>query len=91
MLEFINIAQAGIISDAPSVSSLGIKILNFLLSVVGFFAIISLVLAGIKYFFALGDKKQIENAKNAATAAVWGIALAMGGMILIRFIGQFFQ
>ncbi|MDD5396960.1 MAG: hypothetical protein PHW24_02765 [Candidatus Moranbacteria bacterium] len=89
-MHIINIAHAGVISDAPSVSHIGINVLFFLLSVAGIVAIISLVLAGVKYFLAIGDEKVMESAKRSATYASWGILLAMGSMILIRFMGQFF-
>ena len=91
MIELIEAANAGVISDAPRVTSLGMNVLNFLLSVAGIIAIIALVIAGIKYFLAFGDEKQMQSAKNAAKAAVIGIILAMSGMILVKFIGQFFS
>jgi hypothetical protein len=87
---FISTARAGIITDAPSVSQVGMKILFFLLSVTGIIAIISLVLAGALYFFAAGDEKKIETAKKAVSYSVLGIILAMSGMILVKVIGQFF-
>jgi len=34
-MHIINIAQAGVITDAPSVSDIGMKVLFFLLSVAG--------------------------------------------------------
>lgn len=90
-MNFINVAHAGVISDAPSISSVGIKILNFLLSVTGIIAIIALVLAGILYFVSAGDEKKMRLAKTAATYSILGIILAMGGMVLVYFVGQFFK
>lgn len=90
-MNLVNIAHAGVISDAPSISQVGIKILFFLLSVTGIIAIISLVLAGALYFFAVGDEKKIKIAKKAASFSVIGIILAMSAMVLVRFIGEFFQ
>lgn len=87
---FIEIAKAGVISDAPTISNIGTNILNFLLSVVGILAIIFLVVAGITYFTAAGDKNRIEQAKNTVTYVILGIAFTMGAMIVIRTIGQFF-
>lgn len=87
---FVSAAKAGVISQAPSISTVGIKILFFLLSVAGIVAIISLVLAGVLYFFSAGDEKKVQLAKRAVMFSVIGIAGAMGGMILVNFIGQFF-
>ena len=50
-MEFINIAHAGVITDAPTLASSGMKILNFLLSVFGIIAIIMAVVSGMLYFF----------------------------------------
>lgn len=90
-MDFISIAHAGVITDAPSLSSAGMKILNFLLSVFGIIAIIMLVASGIIYFLSSGNKNMAELAKKSANFAVVGIIMAMGGMILIGFIGQFFK
>lgn len=89
-MNFINVAHAGVITDAPSVSHVGMNVLFFLLSVGGIIAIISLVLAGVIYFTAFGDTKKMKTAKRAATYAILGIIVTMSGMILIRMLGQFF-
>lgn len=90
-MHFINVAQAGVISSAPSVSTIGMSVLNFLLSVVGIIAIIALVISGIMYMSSSGDTKQMSAVKKYVQVSILGIALALGGMILIRLIGQFFS
>ncbi len=90
-MEFINIAHAGVISDAPSLASAGMKILNFLLSVFGIVAIIMLVVSGVTYFFSAGNEEMNKKAKRATTYAIVGIILAMSGMIIVRMISQFYK
>ncbi|NTW26909.1 MAG: hypothetical protein HGA36_01150 [Candidatus Moranbacteria bacterium] len=90
-MNIINTAHAGVITDAPSVSHIGMNVLNFLLSVTEIIAILALVIAGILYLASAGDEKRLRLAKTAATYAVLGIVFAIGGMILIKLIGQFFQ
>jgi len=90
-MKIIEIAHAGVISDAPSISTVGINILNFLLQVAGIIAIISLVLAGMVYALSAGDTKRAALAKHAVQASIVGIIMAMSGMIVVRFIGQFFN
>jgi hypothetical protein len=87
----ISVAHAGIITDAPSVSSIGMKFLNFLLSVTGIVAIIALVISGILYFISIGDERKMKIAKRSASYAVIGVALAAGGMVLVKMIGLFFK
>lgn len=89
-MHIIEAARAGVITEAPSVSSVGMNVLNFLLSVVGIIAIISLVLAGIMYVTAQGDEKRMRVAKKSAQYTILGIILAMGAMVVIAFVGKFF-
>ncbi|MEI7621245.1 MAG: hypothetical protein WCJ51_01785 [Candidatus Moraniibacteriota bacterium] len=90
-MNLIEIAHADIITDAPSFSTIGMKILDFLLSAFGVVAIIMLVVSGIVYFFSADDKKRMEKAKKSATFAIVGIVLAMSGMIIVKTIGQFLK
>jgi len=90
-MHIIETVHAGVISDAPSISEVGINILNFLLRTVGIIAIISLVIAGVIYMLSAGDTKRAELAKRAMQASIVGIILVMSGMIVVKFIGQFFK
>lgn len=83
-MKLINIAQAGIISDAPKLSSVALNALGFLLSVFGIVAIISLVVAGIIYLTAGGSEKRIETAKKMALYSIVGIAVALAAMVIVR-------
>jgi len=49
------------------------------------------VLAGVKYFLAVGDEKKMQDAKKSATFAIVGIILAMGSFVLMMAVGQFFK
>jgi len=88
-MNIINIAQAGIITDAPSLALVGMNVLNFLLLVFGIIAIIMLVISASIYFFAGSGEKTMEKAKQSTKYAIVGIALAMSGMIIIRTLNQF--
>lgn len=91
MIHIIEAARAGVITDAPTFQTIGMRILNFLLSIAGVIAIMALVLSGIIYFFSAGDEKRMEKAKSSAKYAATGIALVLGGMVVVKFVGQFFQ
>lgn len=88
MFEFINVAQAGVISDAPTMADIGLKVLSFLLSVFAVVAIIMTVVSGLRYFFVFGDKRDLAEAKKSITSVVVGIVVALSSMILVRFIGS---
>ena len=90
-LLFINVAHAGVITAAPSISSVGINVFNFLLSVVGIIAIIALAISAMMYATSGGDEKRMEAGKKYAQASILGIILAMGCMVIINFLGSFFS
>ena len=89
-MNFINVAHAGVISDAPTFQQIGSNILFFLLSIVGIIAIIALLVSGAMYFFSAGNETRMETAKNSVKYAILGIVIAMGGMIIIKLVGGFF-
>jgi ABC-type sulfate transport system permease subunit len=85
-----DVANAGVITDAPTFQKIGTGILNFLLSIAGIVAIISLVVSGILYFFSFGNETRMETAKKSAKYSVLGIILVSGSMVVIRMITQLF-
>ena len=88
-LLFINIAHAGVISDAPTFKEIGANVLFFLLSLVGIIAIISLLVSGIIYIFSAGDERKIATAKRSTKYSIIGIVIALSGIIIIKTIGKF--
>lgn len=92
MLRFFEtpIAHAGVISDAPSVASILQNVLNFLLSIIGVLAIIAVVISGLLYLTAAGNPKQIESAKKLLFYAIIGIVVALGSLVIVSQIGEFF-
>jgi len=86
LFSIINVAHAGVISDAPTIPSLLLNILTFLLQVFGILGIISLVVSGMYYFLAAGDAEQVKKAKMAVGYSVMGIVVGLGGMVVVRTI-----
>lgn len=91
IFSLINTAQAGVISDAPRLSNVGLNVLSFLLSVFGVIAIMMLVLSGVMYVTAFGDESKLTEAKGMAKNAVLGIIVVMGSMVIMRLVGTFFE
>ncbi len=84
--ELINIAYAGVISSAPTISQIGLRILNFLLSIFSFIVIITMLISGVMYFFAAGNENMIEKAKKSFQWGIVGMIVGITGLIIIRFI-----
>ena len=64
------------------------RILEFLLSIVGIIAIISLVVGGSMYLTAYGDDKKIETGKKIIVASLIGIGVSFGAVVLVKQIGN---
>jgi len=90
--EILDILKAG-----PDVSGTGsditikqiaINVLNFLLSIFGVLAIISLIVGGGMYLTAYGDEKKIDSGKKIITYAIIGIVVALSALVVTRQIAN---
>jgi hypothetical protein len=87
----IQTAQAsGVIEDAPTFAEILLNVFTFLLQVAGIIGIIGIVMAGLLYFFANGDRRRIATAKQITGASIVGFIILLGAWIIIKTIGGFF-
>jgi hypothetical protein len=85
----VNIANAaGVIEDATPIATVLFNALQFLLSVFGFIAIMALVVSGLLYLTSGGNEERVKTAKKAAAYAIVGIIVALGAMIVIKFLAR---
>lgn len=75
---------SGGIENALTIQQIATNVLNFLLSIVGIIAIISLVISGGMYMTAYTDAKQAETAKKIGQWAIIGIIVALGSLLLVQ-------
>lgn len=87
----IDVVQAGVITDAQPISLGLLNILQFLLSIAGILGIIGLIVAGGLYFFAAGDEERVALAKRSVLAAIIGIAISLGALVLVSQLAAFFS
>lgn len=85
----IAIAHAQVIENAPTVATVLLRILEWLLLIFGFFGILALVFSGVLYFMAVGDASRIESAKKAFGWSVAGIAVGVGSLVLVKTMARF--
>lgn len=78
----------GGVENAPTVLEIATNVLNFLLSIVGIIAIISLVIAGGMYMTAYGDDTRIGTAKKIGTWSIIGIVIALGSLVLVQQVSK---
>jgi hypothetical protein len=51
--------------------------IKFLLSLVGIFALLFLIIGGIRYITAAGSEEAMQSAKHTVTSAITGLALSL--------------
>ena len=76
--------EAGVISDAPSLASILMKILTFVLSAAGIIAILALVVSGLMYMSAAGDASGVATAKKCALASGVGMSVVLAALIIVK-------
>lgn len=79
------------VKEAITIREVAVNVLNFLLSIFGIIAIISLVIAGGLYLTAYGDEKKIDTGKKMFRFSIIGIAIALGALVLVRQIASLLE
>jgi type IV secretory pathway VirB2 component (pilin) len=69
-------------SPGSALQQLLLNVLKLLLSIVGFLAIISMVIGAIWMFTAVGDDDRYELGKKTATYSIIGLAIALSALII---------
>jgi len=64
-------------------------ILNFAVRLAGIALFIMLLVGGFKYLTSGGDPKATESAQKTLTYAILGLALLLGGWIILLFVKEF--
>lgn len=83
--------HAGVIDDAPKITTILYSALESLLSFFGIIGIIGTVIAGILYLVSSGDEHLAEMAKRAITYSVIGTVVAFGSLIVVQTLSAFFK
>ena len=78
------------VAAAPTLISVAVKVLNFLLSIVGILAIIMLVVGGFTYLTSVGDESRAETGKKMVTYSIIGIVIALASLVIVRQVATFF-
>jgi len=63
--------------------------LNLAVRLAGIAVFVMLIIGGFKYLTSGGEPKAKESAQKTITYAILGLALLLGGWLILRFIGEF--
>ena len=78
------------VSEAPTIATIALNTLNFLLSIVGTISLIMLIVAAIMYLTAAGDEDRIDKGKKLFKYALIGITIALASLVIVKQIAGFF-
>ncbi len=79
----INCANGASELENTKVSTIVTAIMRGILVLVGIFAVIGFVVAGLIYIASAGNEDQIQRAKRTALYALIGIIVALAGLVII--------
>ena len=61
------------------------KVTSTILGILGFLAVIMLIVGGVKYALSAGDAKAVTDAKNTILYALIGLAIALLSYAIVKF------
>lgn len=84
-----NYGKFGLPDPQGGIAGIITNLLNWLLLVFGFIAIIGFVISGILYLTAAGDEDQQKKAKRAMFYSIIGVVVGLVGLVIIQQVDAF--
>jgi hypothetical protein len=79
-----NVTPPAAVTAAPTLTEIALRVLDFLLGIVGTLAIIMMVVGGIMYLLSAGDEDRMKTGKKMFLYSVIGIAIALASLVIVR-------
>ncbi len=87
----IEIAQAGVIDDAPSIYELLVRAIQTILNFIGALAVIVIICSGVIYMASAGNSEQQKFAKTVLTGSIVGLVIILVSLVIVGAITGIFQ
>ena len=71
--------------------AIGLAILDMLIRIAGFVAVVSIIIAGIQYIMAMGNAEKATAARRRIINSLIGLAIASVAAAFVAFIGNYFK
>lgn len=75
------------LSSTP-VATIIMNVMNWLLAILGFVAVLGFVISGMQYLLSAGDEGMVETAKRNMKYSIIGVVVALSGRVLIMAINN---
>jgi hypothetical protein len=76
--------------DLTSIWAIGLAVLDMLLRIGGFAAVISIIIAGVQYIMSTGSTENTTNARKRLTNSLIGLAIVLVASGVVAFLGNAF-
>lgn len=80
-----------VVPDVPNISDLAgvlVRVITVLFGVAGGFAIVMLIIGGLKYMAAGGDPKSLDTARKSITYPIIGLVIILLSTVMVVVIGN---
>lgn len=67
-----------------SITDIVKNVMNWLLTMIGVFAVIGFAIAGVLYLTSAGDEDRAKKAKSAMVASIVGVIVALVGLVALK-------
>jgi len=81
-------AEVGLPNPAGGVQGIIVNVMQWLLGIFGFIAIIAFVVSGIQYMTAAGNENVIEKAKRNMTYSIIGVIVGLAAFVIIQAVDR---
>jgi hypothetical protein len=73
-------------AGAPTVNNVLKTVISFLSFIVGFIAVVMVIIGGFKYITSGGDAGKVTSAKNTLLYAIVGLVVVLLAQVIVRFV-----
>jgi len=87
-MSIINIAYAGVIANAPTISEIVLNAIKSLLSFAGGLAVLGIIISGLIYMSSTGDTGRGQFAKKALITSIIGLVFIISSLFIIKSIAK---
>ena len=81
-----NISECNIPEERGSDDLMGTLIINVVVAIVGFVAVIMIIVGGIMYTTSSGDSAKVKKAKDTIMYGIIGLVIAMLAFAIVNFV-----
>ena len=89
LARFIVFAQDDDVYRIQDLEGIIVKLLGFIMPIVGILLLVTLIVGGFQYITSGGEVEQAQKARKTLTYAFFGLMVVLGAWLIIRLLEEF--